>query len=267
MIDYYPTLKFTSLDDSYSHRNADYQRHGLFEMLWFTNQEQEGFQYIDLQEYPIKSQSVVLLAKSQVHQFDAGYKGHSVTLPPSFFQIGENKRFRIMFNPFLNDPIMLDSELIVHLEAIFKMIEMENSTTADQHVVNSYFSLFLYKLTFASRANVTRDKNLPRLQKLMELMEANYVKERNVAFYADSIGITPKRLNQILKERTTLTVTQLVHRMLVTEAKRLIARRDQNMKQIAFQLGFSEQPYFNRFFKKLTGMTPEQFQSTVKKIG
>lgn len=265
-MNYYPKINIKCLAECHSLSEENYTRHRLFEVIWFTETPKEGIQLIDHEQFPVKEHTVVLLAKNQVYQLQPGYKGYSITFTPVFFQMADNRRFRVLFNPFLNDPVELDSVLSDHLIAIFKMIEMENNTTADQRVVNGYFSLFLHKISVVTRTNVYKGKNLSRLQDLMELIETHYTKERSASFYAEKIGVTSKRLNQILKERTTLTVTQLIHRMLITEAKRMIANGDHTMKQIAFDLGFNEQPYFNRFFKKVTGLTPEQFQKKTRKL-
>ena len=103
-----------------------------------------------------------------------------------------------------------------------------------------------------------------RLENLYELVEKHYLTERKASFYAEKIGLTPKRLNEILKNKVGLTLTQLLHKVLIAEAKKMIARGDKNFKEVSFELRFSEQAYFSRFFKKQTGMSPEKFARLIR---
>jgi AraC-like DNA-binding protein len=92
------------------------------------------------------------------------------------------------------------------------------------------------------------------------LLESNYLQVRNTDFYAGKLGISSKRLNQILKDKLDKTGTQLIHDRIILESKRLIIHSESTIKEIAYDLGFSDRPYFSRFFKKQTGQTPDEFQ-------
>ncbi|WP_408583011.1 helix-turn-helix domain-containing protein [Myroides odoratimimus] len=57
-----------------------------------------------------------------------------------------------------------------------------------------------------------------------------------------------------------------MHNRILLEAKRLIGYSDLNIQEISAELGFSEVNYFNRFFKKSTGVAPLAFRENVKKV-
>ena len=109
------------------------------------------------------------------------------------------------------------------------------------------------------------DKPVPRkfnesLIKLFQLIEAHYKKERNADFYSNRLSLTLKRVNEITKKQLGKTVTRLLHDRLLLEAKREINFGKRSHKEIAYLLGFDDPAYFSRFFKKRTGITPEQFK-------
>ncbi|MCY1560698.1 Arabinose operon regulatory protein [compost metagenome] len=85
-----------------------------------------------------------------------------------------------------------------------------------------------------------------------------------MAFYADKLNITPKRLNQILKQKTGKTITQLLQERLVVEARQQLIVSAKTIQEVGYSLGFEDRSYFSRFFKKMTGQTPEQFQKQAK---
>ncbi|WP_225872327.1 helix-turn-helix domain-containing protein [Pedobacter frigidisoli] len=78
------------------------------------------------------------------------------------------------------------------------------------------------------------------------------------------MGISSKRLNQILKEKLNKTGMQIIHDRIILEVKRKIIHSELTIKEIAYDLGFSDRPYFSRFFKKQTQQTPEAFQKQAK---
>jgi len=98
----------------------------------------------------------------------------------------------------------------------------------------------------------------------MMLLESNFNAVTNIDFYAGKLGISSKRLNQILKEKLNKTGTQIIHDRIILEAKRKIIHSEVTIKEIAYDLGFSDRPYFSRFFKKQTGQTPEEFQKMAR---
>ena len=132
-------------------------------------------------------------------------------------------------------------------------------------MIKALLKVFLLKLIQLKEEHFTRqDINEKRIYEFMLLLEMNYLKERTAEFYADKLGISAKRLNQILKEKLDKTAVQLIHDRVVLEAKRQIIHSENTIKEIAFNLGFKDSSYFSRFFKQLTRQTPQEFQQNVK---
>ena len=56
------------------------------------------------------------------------------------------------------------------------------------------------------------------------------------------------------------TVAELIQERMIAEAKRLMVYSSLTISEIAYQLNFNDNSYFNRFFKKAEKCTPEQFR-------
>jgi len=57
-----------------------------------------------------------------------------------------------------------------------------------------------------------------------------------------------------------------IHERQLLEAKRLLFHANNSLKEIAFDLGFSDASYFNRFFKRETGVTPAEYRADIRKM-
>jgi AraC family transcriptional activator of pobA len=99
------------------------------------------------------------------------------------------------------------------------------------------------------------------VEKLRELIEENFRKERLLAFYADKLAMTPDRLNDHVKRATGVTVGHLIRQRVLTEAKRQLVFTNQAIQEIAYDLSFSDPSHFARFFRKQTGTTPQEFRA------
>jgi AraC-like DNA-binding protein len=97
---------------------------------------------------------------------------------------------------------------------------------------------------------------------LLELIEQHFRKEHSVRFYAKSLHMHPKRLNELTIALSGVTSHGLISRRVITEAKRELFYSEQSIKEIAYGLGFEDVSYFGKFFKKHTGQTPGQFLAT-----
>ncbi len=96
---------------------------------------------------------------------------------------------------------------------------------------------------------------------LRQLVEENFQKERQLAFYADKLAMTVDRLNDHVKRATGVTAGHLIRQRVLTEAKRQLVFTSQPIHEIACDLAFSDPSHFARFFRKHTGMAPHDFRA------
>lgn len=106
-----------------------------------------------------------------------------------------------------------------------------------------------------------QDVNQKRVYQFIMLMDEHYKTERKADFYSSKMGISEKRINQILKEKMDRTLTQLLHERLIVEADRMLVSSEFTIKEIAYHLSFDDPAYFSRFYKNRTGQTPEDFRN------
>jgi AraC family transcriptional regulator, transcriptional activator of pobA len=73
-------------------------------------------------------------------------------------------------------------------------------------------------------------------------------------------------LNAICNEMLGISAGEVIRNRVLLEAKRLLINLDLNISEIGYRLNFNDNSYFAKFFKKYTGMLPEEFRkNTLKK--
>jgi len=77
------------------------------------------------------------------------------------------------------------------------------------------------------------------------------------------LGQGGKRVHNLVKNKVGLTVKNLITRKKILESQKLIAFTDQNIGTIGSDLGYTDPAYFNRLFKKQTGLAPGQFRDQI----
>lgn len=82
----------------------------------------------------------------------------------------------------------------------------------------------------------------------------------SVSMLANSLGVSPNYLNEVVKRVSGLTASAHLQRKMILEVKSNLLHSDEQVAQIAYRFGFDNVPYFNRFFKKQTGLTPVEFR-------
>lgn len=117
----------------------------------------------------------------------------------------------------------------------------------------------------SAKNDFIKNRNTNRKQELvlqfLKLLSENYRKERNVSFYADQLSVTVRHLSATIKIVTQKTASQIIHQYIISESKILLTSSNKNISQIASLLGFNDQYYFSRFFKKHTGLNPSTYKT------
>jgi AraC family transcriptional regulator, transcriptional activator of pobA len=105
--------------------------------------------------------------------------------------------------------------------------------------------------------------NQTLLKNFKKLIDANFTRLKLPKDYADLLYITPNHLNAICKDLLGMQAGEVIRNRTLLEAKRLLTNPQLNIAGIAFELNFSDNSYFTKFFKKTEGITPEEFRKKI----
>lgn len=99
--------------------------------------------------------------------------------------------------------------------------------------------------------------------RFIALVNEHGKRERNISFYADRLCLTPHYLSTVIREASGQTVMQWINQAVILEAKVLLKHSDMLVFQISDELNFPNPSFFSKFFKRMTGMTPAEYQKKI----
>ena len=100
-----------------------------------------------------------------------------------------------------------------------------------------------------------------QLEKFRAMLDENYKKHLPITAYAEHLGITPGQLSRLCREVLGVSSLDIIHARLIHEAQRELVYTANSTKQLAYFLGFADETYFCRFFRKHTGLSPSEFRA------
>lgn len=106
---------------------------------------------------------------------------------------------------------------------------------------------------------ITRNQEI--YERFMDTVEKNFMRERDIKFYAEKLCLTPKYLSQIIYKESGSHAGDHIQRFVILEAKALIKSKCYTMAKICEILHFTSQSFFTKYFKRATGMSPTEYQN------
>lgn len=103
-------------------------------------------------------------------------------------------------------------------------------------------------------------------KRFMLILENNYAAEHGVQFYAEQLCISSKYLTQICRKVVQKTPKSLIDYKLFSAALGMLDRTDKTIQEVSNTLGFPDQSYFSRFFKRCLGVSPVYYRQNPGKV-
>jgi AraC family transcriptional regulator, transcriptional activator of pobA len=247
-------------------------RHDFYYILFL--KQGKGKHIIDFEEFPIIENSLYIVKPGQSHALtlDNESVGYVLMFQRNFYLSENPDSNRLLFlKNTMPTFLCLETKNALLIENLFEELIAESKQNSQERktVLRAYLDIFLAKLTRLNQQTAKNELDMSLTEKvyiLENLIDANFAKHKSVLFYAKEMVMTEKQLNTFCHKVFDKTVSQLIEIRLILEAKRLVVCTDLQIMEIAFELGFDDHTYFNRFFKRNTNLTPIEFRKSGGKI-
>lgn len=174
----------------------------------------------------------------------------------------------VLFNdPYGIPAVTLDGQVRSDVRNLVKRIRQEHTerNLAYGEVMLAYLKVLLVlatrlKSTHPSACGIGTNLRHPVLAELRDLIEQNFQTLHSPAEYAKRLHITAKTLGRIVREELGTTPTDLIRNRILIHAKWQLLHTLKPVKEVAREVGFSDELYFSRLFKKVTGHSPTFFR-------
>jgi len=224
---------------------------------------------IDFDNINISKPFIGLISPAQVHHvinvnITEGYaiSFNEELMPPALKPILETY--------FLQERIFSDNTpLLKDIVTIIKIMMKPKQKDKFYHLPVSHYLLHSLLAMIATDIDLRQDKSKGSRAKQIErdfllLLQQHFKEWKKPADYAKALHITVSHLNDTIKANSGNSVSAQIQRYIVTEAKRMLYHTDKNIQEIAYGLGYEDNAYFIRLFKKNAGITPALFRKKIR---
>lgn len=246
-------------------------RHDYYEIFLFD--KGGGRHEIDFHTYDIPDHSVHFVTPGQVHKVSRvpGSYGSIILFSRDFYYLGSKAAgVPLPDFSFLNTAagglpvISLSPDQFAVLQQLSANMGHDSSggTPVHMEMVRSYLHIFLLKCKLFTETNTQPSLKAESLRftSLKQLLESHYREQHLPSFFAGLLMVSVKKLNELCRQHSGLTMNGLIKERLLIEAKRLLLHSSYSVKEISYYLGFEDPGYFNRFFRKHTGCSAGSFR-------
>lgn len=152
-------------------------------------------------------------------------------------------------------------------------IKEEVQYPIDKHskslIIDNIKLLLDYCIRFYDRQFITRENlNCDILARFEILLEDYFNSGRpaseglpTVQYCADQLCLSPNYLSDLLKKETGMSALKHIQSKTTYVAKERIFNTKDSISEIAYELGFQYPQHFSRWFKKQTGITPNEYRT------
>ncbi len=181
-----------------------------------------------------------------------------------------------LFNDSAKSVIRINNNTTDHINELFARMQQESldDNNYSEDSLQAYIQLIVVDAmkaaNFPKPDTVTEDlKHVYHFFHLLEDEAANInynqpLRIKTAKEFASELNVHPNYLNTLLKKHTGQNVSTHIRNRILDESKTLLVQTDWPLQEIGFAIGFADQPNFNQFFKKNTGVTPNEFRREFK---
>jgi two-component system response regulator YesN len=125
-----------------------------------------------------------------------------------------------------------------------------------ERVFTDHFSSILFEIR-AHRLEMSGTA----VETIKRWISANYNQHADLNTLANMVFLTPSYLSKLFKQETGLTLTDYITEMRLRKAKYLLKNSpDLKIHEIGAEVGYGDPAYFNKLFKRVVGVTPNEYK-------
>lgn len=137
------------------------------------------------------------------------------------------------------------------LTLLYQEQDLDTMCMTLQEALESFMQAIFYE----------KDKGNLHLRKALGYVAQHYSSHLEIAQVADYVGLSPGYFSTLFREALGISFREHLNRVRVEESKQLLLSTDYSLADIAIAIGFPDQSYFCKIFKKIVGLTPGKFRA------
>ncbi|MEA2377342.1 MAG: AraC family transcriptional regulator, transcriptional activator of pobA [Thermoleophilaceae bacterium] len=248
-------------------------RHDYHELIWM--REGEALHLLDGQPISIEPGTISLIARGQVHVFERAraFTGVIVRFGEELLYDGPMARTHpvSLLAARGQRTVAVPESEVDRLEPLLDMLSAEIARRPDARSIDlqrhllSTLLLWIERWHEAAHAGTQgADASAQLHRRFAQLLEHDFAGHRDTGHYADALGVPQAALSRALSEVTGRTTKELIIDRVMLEAARLLRFTDRSVNEVAYAVGFDDQLYFSRAFKRQRGEAPTAYRERLR---
>jgi AraC family transcriptional activator of pobA len=248
-------------------------RHDYHELLWV--QAGSGEHSIDGEPVRVRPGTVTVIGRGQVHVFRhaEGLRGALLRFADEvLLGGGESAAMGWLLTARTERSIPVPDGEGDALDATLRALHAELARPPDAHSAGLQRHLVSTVLLWLERwhegaRGERRDADDPLLElqrRFTRRLEADFARHHDAAHYAEALGVPPAALAHALSRLTGRATKEHVTDRVMLEAARLLRFTDASVGEVAFRVGFRDQLYFSRAFRRRFGDPPVAYRERLR---
>ena len=231
---------------------------------------------VDLKDLAITGGQLFFVLPNQIHAAPEHKKDHIEFFKMSFDQNCLSllpKQFLFLLNPLNSQIISFDSDSRQRVKILFEILNKilhSDNDQKDAEIILAHLNSLLTEFNNAYFKSVAKEKSeISKLSKYIEFqiaVETHLAEQHSVHTIADNLSITTNNLYNIVKEFSGVSPKEFITNRLMLEAQRKLFYSETSVKELAYELGFSDPDYFSKLFRKTTGKSVTQFVESIQDL-
>lgn len=150
----------------------------------------------------------------------------------------------------------------IKFEQIFTLLRqsIEHNSDNQPSILRAYLYILIYELDVIKQTNTNDTRQNPLFEKFKETLSRDFISQRSVQYYADTLNVSRKYLSEVVKNNSGKTASDWIDDIVILESKILLQNKELTINQISDTLNFPNQSGFGRFFKKSEGVSPLEYR-------
>jgi len=165
------------------------------------------------------------------------------------------KMLQQLLNIFHRNTLNLSDEEILCLESeIYEKLSISKDS-------DTFFEDFWQKIECIINFERDNDSSIEVIESIASYIKANFTEPLNLNSIANKFNISPAHLTRTFKRYKGDTPLHYIINLRIEEAKKLIKSKPElDLKDISEIVGYDDQHYFSKTFKKVTGVSPSEYK-------
>lgn len=242
----------------------------LREMRLFIVRRGTAAPTINLLKHSIEAGTLVFLAPHSImeaNNLSDDLDGAGITMTDDFFHLTVGDHLPPAFDGRLRDfRLRLTAEQMAYAEGLLRLI-YQSVQTAECHaqVTIRLTSAFLWYVNNLWQQQQQREQQgFSREQQLftrfITLVNEQAATHHTIDFYASALCLSPRYMGRLIKEVSGRSAKEWIDDAIVTGAKVRLKHSDRLVRQIADEMNFPNVSFFCKYFKRMTGLTPNEYK-------